>query len=181
MAKPAVAAAPAQKPGAAPLAAVKPGVAPAAPAGKKKSKLLWIVLALVLLGGGGGAGWYFFGRTPPDAEGAEHKAAARAPLFLALDPFTVNLAEDAGDHYLQTGIVFQIADEKVAEQMKQYMPVVRNRILLLLSAKKPSDINTADGKRKLVDDLVTAAREAIPGTTPDKGITGALFSSFVIQ
>ena len=180
MAKPAAAAAPASKPGAAPLAAVKPGAAPAAPA-KKKSKLIWIVLALVLFGGGGAAGWYFFGRTPPTDEGAEHKAAAHAPLFLSLDPFTVNLAEDSGDHYLQTGIVYQITDEKVAEQMKQYMPVVRNRILLLLSAKKPSDINTADGKRKLVDDLVTAAREAIPGTTPDKGITGALFSSFVIQ
>lgn len=180
MAKPA--AAPAAKTGAAPLAAVKPGVPPATPpTGNKKSKLLWIVLALMVLGAGGGAAWYFFGQTPPAAEGAEHKASAHAPLFLALDPFTVNLAEDSGDHYLQAGIVYQVADEKVTERMKQYMPVVRNRILLLLSAKRPSDIVSADGKRKLVDELVTAARESTPGTTPDKGITGALFSSFVIQ
>jgi flagellar FliL protein len=65
--------------------------------------------------------------------------------------------------------------------MKTYMPVIRNRILLLLSSKTPSDISSLDGKKKLVAELVAAARESVPGATPERGIDSAFLSSFVIQ
>ena len=158
-------------------AAVAAAPADAGTAPKKKSKLVLMLVILVLLGAGGGGGWYF---TRGHGDG-EAKAAAKPPLFMPLEPFTVNLAEESGEHYLQVGIVYQVADDQVIDQMKLYMPVLRNRLLLLLSAKRPSELAPAEGKRKLVDELVTAARESLPGTTPDKGIAGALLASFVIQ
>jgi flagellar FliL protein len=147
---------------------------------RKKSKLVPILLVLVLLcGAGGGGAWWFLGRAH---EPTEAKAApAKPPVFHTLDPFTVNLAEENGDHYLQVSVVYQLADEKAVEQVKTYLPVIRNRILLLLSAKRPSEINSAEGKQNLVADLVTAARESMPGTTPERGITGALLGAFFIQ
>jgi flagellar FliL protein len=154
---------------------------PAAPVAPKKSRLwLWIVIALVvLLAAGGGAAWYFLAT---HAAPAEPKAAvAKPPVYVPLEPFTVNLSEENGDHYLQIGIVYQVSDDKLAETMKQYMPVLRNRILLLLSAKKPSEIATVEGKRKLVDELVAAVREALPPLPPDQQLRGALLASFVIQ
>lgn len=139
-------------------------------------------LVLLLAIGGAGAAWHVL-RSPsttPPGTAAEDKPGAK-PFFVPLDPFTVNLAEEAGDHYLQVGIVYQIVDEQVGEKMKTYMPVLRNRLLLLLSAKRPTEIVTAEGKQKLVEELVAAARESLPGERPDKGVTSALLASFVIQ
>jgi flagellar FliL protein len=152
----------------------------AAPAGKKKkSKLMLVLVLLLVLGGAGGGGaWWFLGR----AHEAEAKpAAVKPPVFHTLEPFTVNLAEENGDHYLQVSVVFQVADEKVVDQVKVYLPVIRNRVLLLLSAKRPSELSSAEGKQKLVDELVGAARASIPGTEADRGITGAFLGAFVIQ
>lgn len=153
----------------------------AQPAGKKKkSKLLLVLLVLLVLGAaGGGAAWWLLGRSAHEAE--PKAAVVKPPVFHNLDPFTVNLAEENGDHYLQVSIVFQVADEKAVDQVKTYLPVIRNRILLLLSSRRPSELSTPDGKQKLVDDLVGAARASIPGTAPDRGITGAFLGAFVIQ
>ena len=155
--------------------------ADAAPVTKKKKSGLMLVLAIVLLlaGAGGGAAWWFLGRT--HAESEPKPAAVKPPVFHTLEPFTVNLAEENGDHYLQLSVVYQVADEKAVDQVKTYLPVIRNRILLLLSAKRPSELTTAEGKQKLVDELVGAARASIPGTTPDRGITSAFLGAFVIQ
>ncbi|MEO8849042.1 MAG: flagellar basal body-associated protein FliL [Casimicrobiaceae bacterium] len=153
-------------------------VAPAAPR-KKRGLLLWIAVALVVLGGGGAAAWYFLA---PHAGTTEPKVAAvKPPVYVPLEPFTVNLAEENGDHYLQVGITYQVSDDKLADTMKQYMPVLRNRILLLLSSKKPSDLASIEGKHKLVEELVASVREALPPIPPEQQLRGALLSSFVIQ
>jgi flagellar FliL protein len=61
------------------------------------------------------------------------------------------------------------------------MPVVRNRVLMLLSSKRPSEIESGPGKQQLVAELVATVREAVPGSAADRGASGALFSTFVIQ
>lgn len=156
-----------------------PAIAGAAPAKKKSGLMLIIVLLAVLAVGGGGAYWWFAGRAH---EGAEAKpAVVKPPVFHTLEPFTVNLAEENGDHYLQVAVVFELADDKAVEKVKTYLPVIRNRILLLLSAKHPSELATADGKKALVAELVTAARDSMPGDTPERGVTGAYLGAFVIQ
>jgi flagellar FliL protein len=160
------------------IAALPPAGAPAA--APKKSKL-WLVLVLLLVlgGAGGGAAWWFLGRAPAAAEPKHEKA--KPPVFQTLEPFTVNLAEENGDHYLQMSVVYQVADEKAVEQLKTYLPVIRNRILLLLSSKRPSELATPEGKQKLVAELVAAARESIPGSADTSAVSGAYLGAFVIQ
>jgi flagellar FliL protein len=145
---------------------------------RQRSKLKWLLLALVVLGAGGGGAWYAL-RPAPAAE--QPKVVPRAPVFLNLEPFTVNLLEENGDHYLQVGIVFQMTDDKAVDQAKVYMPVMRNKVLLLLSSKRPSDLATLEGKNKLVEELIAAARQSIPAGTPERGVVGAYLSAFVIQ
>ena len=69
----------------------------------------------------------------------------------------------------------------ILEHLTALADTTRNRILLLLSSKRPSELSTPEGKQKLVDELVAAARASIPGTAPDRGITGAFLGAFVIQ
>jgi flagellar FliL protein len=164
-----------------------------APPPKKKSKvwlIVGIVVAVVLLAGGGALTWYLLrdkdpapAATAPGAPAAADKKSAegKPPTFVTLDPFTVNLQQENGDHFLQTGIVIQVADAKAGDAMKTYMPIIRSKLLLLLSSKMPSELASLDGKKKLVAEILATVRESLPGATPDRGIENAYIASFVIQ
>ena len=170
----------------------------AGPPKKKRSVaklLLVLVLALALLGGAGGGAWYFLGDEEPTAPvktGAAKTGAAKAvsaksgpakvPLFAPLEPFTVNLQpEDASPQYLQVGLSLKVTDASVVEAVKLHMPEIRNRVLLLLSSKKASDISTLEGKRVLSTALAGEVAQPLAGGVPGQGIESVLFTSFVIQ
>src|SRR5215470_19023277 len=125
----------------------KPQAAPAAPpaaapAPKKKSKLIpLIAVAAILLVGGGGGAWWFLHQSKAEAatEDGEKKVGDKkkpAPVFVTLEPFTVNLQDEDGGRYLQVGIVLEVGGNAVSEAIKEHMPVIRNGILLLLSSKR---------------------------------------------
>jgi len=130
--------------------------APAATSSPKKSrKLLKIIAILILLctAAGGGAYWYL-------GQGKQSKTAEakpqpeKPPVYVPLEPFTVNLQIEDHPQFLQTGLSLKVADNAVADALKLHMPDVRDRILLYLSARKPSELLTVDGKRKVGADIV---------------------------
>lgn len=166
------------------------------PSPKKKSKkklFLLILLALLLIGGGGTALWYAM--QPQSVEGeegadeaVEEEAEEEAdpekkapPVFVTLENFLVNLRDDDGDHYLQLGLVLEVADQAAVDEVKLQMPRVRNAILLLLSSKKSADIANMEGKQKLSEEILIEARKPMNLPEPNKGIEGVYFSAFVIQ
>lgn len=151
---------------------------------KKSRKKLWllIIIGLLLAAGGGGAAWFFLGQ---DAASGAPKAVKREPpkppVFVVMEPFTVNLLHETGEQYLQVALTLQVADQMQVDLIKLYMPIVRSRLLLLLSNKKASEILTEDGKKKLADEIVTQLKLPFaPGGEPQK-ISSVFFTSFVIQ
>ena len=155
-------------------------VTPIAP--KKKSKRKLIIIALVVLLAAGGAAGYFL-TAKKHAAGTEEvkREAAKPPVFIVMEPFTVNLQQETGDQFLQIAMTVQVADEKTVEEIKLYMPQVRSRVLLLLSSKKASEINSADGKKKLADEITAQVRLPFnPGGKPQE-VSNVFFTSFVIQ
>lgn len=150
---------------------------------KSKKKVIIIAAAVAVLAIGGGAAWYFMGKAKH--EGAEHAEVKHAPntppVFAVLDPFTVNLQPENGDQYLQVALTLQTGDVKKAEELKLYMPVLRGRLLVLLSSKKASEINTAEGKKKLTADILNAVNEPYVAGGPRGEVSGVFITSFVIQ
>ena len=167
-------------------AAALPAQEGAAPA-KGKSKLLVILVALfaLLAIGGGGAAWFFHQKAASaesKGEGDEPKHAEKAksgkpPIFMPLENFTVNLA--GGDHFMQLGLVLQLKDEETAERVKSFLPLIRNRILLLLSSKAPEDLQSPKGKQTLVTELLADAREPLHGE--GESVQAVLLGSMLIQ
>ena len=159
---------------------------------KGKKKLILIVLLVLLLGGGGGGAWWFLNKKnhKPDAE-AEADAEAEEPKgahgakkteFLSIEPwFTVNLQGEDAERYLQTGLVFEFTAPKTGERMKELMPIIRSRLLLLLSGKTAEDLNTPDGKTLLADEILDNVRDALADKAAAKGLVAVHFSVFVIQ
>jgi flagellar basal body-associated protein FliL len=80
---------------------------------------------------------------------ARRKKDEHPPEYLAVEPFTVNLQPENGDQYLQLAFTLQVDGAEQAEVIKTNMAKVRSRVLLLLSSKKASEINTVEGKQQL--------------------------------
>jgi flagellar FliL protein len=146
---------------------------------KKKSRLLKIVIALMVLAGGAGAAWYAMEKPAATPNGAVPRE--KSPSFVPLESFTVNLQPENGDQYLQVGLVLKVTESTTGDAVKLYMPEIRNRILLLLSSKKASEVSTVAGKQRLSAEIMGEARQPIPSQEIQQGIVGVFFTSFVIQ
>jgi len=199
-------------------AAATPDEAGADAPKKKGNKMLVIIIALlVVVILGGAAAFFMMGGSHADEgeDGEEvvaeedHDAAAKEakkaklkkkkdaeakglpPVFVELDPFTVNLQpETAVDQYLQVKATLRVDEQPAADNLKAYMPEIRHRVLMLLSGKKASDLATTEGREQLAEDIKHAVN-AIVGEVPRnrKGepeepigpVESVLFTSFIVQ
>jgi flagellar FliL protein len=146
-----------------------------------KGKLIAIIGAAVLLlgGGGGAAAWFMSGSAGAEKEHKVEKA--EPPEYVAIEPFTVNLQPENGDQYLQVQFTLQVANAEAAEQIKNNMAMVRSRVLLILSGKHASEINTVEGKQLLAKQIADAVKQPFfKGGQPQK-VGEVLFTAFIIQ
>ncbi|MCZ7653503.1 MAG: flagellar basal body-associated FliL family protein [Rhodocyclaceae bacterium] len=117
----------------------------------------------MLIAAVGGGAWFFMLRDKsPDAEPQQVRAQpAKPPLFVPLDAFTVNLSSEQSDQYLQVAATLKVLDQSAADSVKQYMPEVRHRILVLLSTKKVSEIASGEGRERLAEELRQTANNVL--------------------
>lgn len=177
----------------------------AAPAkGGKKMLVIIIVLLLLLLVAGGGLAFMMLskkshGEGDAAAHGQEESAKPRVvvdkghpPTFLPLEPFTVNLSSENGDHFLQAVLVLKIVDSKVGEELKVYMPEIRHRVNLILSSRKPSEIASIAGREDLAEEIMEEANDVLGYPPPPKRnsrraaepsgpVLAVLFNTFIVQ
>jgi flagellar protein FliL len=154
----------------------------APPAAGKSRKLLFAGIAVAVLALAGGAAYYFLShKAPADDTKVAEKTPKKHPVYMPLDTFTVNLHDAENEHFLQTIINLELADAATMDALKQQMPSVRNRILLLLSGKTSQDLMPREGKEKLAVEIATELRKTLEGAGPNKGLEQVLFSHFVIQ
>ncbi len=195
--------------------------------GKKKLLMILAVVGVLVLGGGGAALFMIKQKAAAaaaaaeeaeDGAGAAHatpKSKAKSddkhgpPIFLPLDVFTVNLADRQADRYAQIGITLEIDDAKTGDQIKAYMPAIRNNILMVLAHKTAEQLTAREGKQKLTKEVLRESLKPMgievedeeqgasdeahdkPGkdgkkrkkkkVEPDYPIRAVHFSSFIIQ
>ena len=137
--------------------------------GKKKLLILVAAVLAVVLAAGGGAVWILKkrahaaleattgdeGATAAEAAHAAAKPDARTPpTYLPLDPFVINLADKEADRYAQIGITLEVESPMFADQMKGYMPAVRNAILMIIAHKTSKELLGRAGKEELADEIM---------------------------
>jgi len=157
------------------MSAVAPANATdAMPAKGKKKLIVLIAIALLVVLAGGGAALFVMKQRAAAAAAAEeagddstaaapHGGAAKdshrtPPTFVALDPFVVNLADKDSERYAQIGLTLEVDDPKFADEMKLYMPAIRNAILMILAHKNSSELLERAGKEALAAEIM---REAV--------------------
>ncbi len=174
----------------------------------KSKKLLIIIIAAVflLVVIGGATVWLLKSKqkTEEGADGEEvaeetvkkkdKKKDAHPPIFVTLEPFTVNLQQETGDQYLQVSLALELEEPTAEQAVKANMPKIRNAITMLLSTKKASELAPREGKEKLASELRDTINELLnpdAHETPKKGKKKAadvegptkavLFTAFIIQ
>jgi flagellar FliL protein len=142
----------------------KPAAEPSA--AKPKKKLLLIAAAVVVASAlAGGGVWYFMKGKPAGDEEKSNKTVSTVPIFVPLDPFTVNLQREQGDQVLQVGLSLKIYNADLPEKVKAAMPEIRSSLLLLLSSKHASELVSVAGKKKLANEIIVAV-DTILGIAP---------------
>lgn len=168
-------------------------VAPAAAPAKGKKKLIIIitaaVLAVVALGGVGAVLLLKKPAAELDDEHAEEGGASetadaapkidpkKPPAFVPLDTFTVNLADRDAERFAQVGITLEVTDAATADMVKNFMPAVRNNILLAIADRTSEELLQRDGKQQLAERVLQETSRALgyatPGPGPAKATAGA--------
>ena len=168
---------------------------------KSKKKLVIIILAVVVLLVAPARAFLVLNQRKNEADEDAKAAVVVVPTFLPLENLVVNLSDPGGDRFIQLGITLELRDEKVAEQVKQYMPSIRDAILRLVSQHTAEDLLGREGKEQLalairkevarpltgetrrsrVQDDEDGFEDDAPRRKPAEPVRRVLFSSFIIQ
>jgi flagellar FliL protein len=140
------------------------------------SKKLIIIVAAVFLIAGGGGGYYFLVRAKKPS--IAKKAPPPVPLKLAyvdVKEMTLRLADAGSEHYIKLSPSLGVPVAK-SEEMEEKLPVVRDRIVTVVTAHTSTDLATPAGKDKLKGELMTALDRDFSGD-----VVEIYFSDYLVE
>jgi len=142
-----------------------------------KRKLLFALGAGAMLALAGGI-FYVAG-----GQGVQAAPAPRPvkPIFVTLEPLTVNLHTDGRGRFLHVGVSLRMPDEKSQARINEALPELRSRLLLLLSDRDPAALATPADKIRLAEQIRDELNRPITPGLPPHGITAVSFNAFVVQ
>jgi flagellar FliL protein len=103
------------------------------------------------------------------------------PIFTPLEPFTVTLRTEHGTRILYMAITLRMADETSRRLIVEFMPEVRDRILRKLAEQNAEQIQTPEGRARLVSLLSSELEQPYHPEPQGPRLTSVLFTAFVIQ
>ncbi|QHM71484.1 flagellar basal body-associated protein FliL [Mixta intestinalis] len=152
--------------------------------GRKRSILIPVLLVVTLAACSvaGYAVWRMMNKTGGHAESVKVEPPA-APVFFALDTFTVNLvnADNDPDRVLYVGFTLRLPDEATRLRMNDYLPEVRSRLLLLLSRQDALKLATEPGKQALVEQIKQVLAPPLVKGQPAQVVSDVLFTAFILR
>ena len=162
-------------PNAAASPAQAPGISDAAVQPKSKKTLFIIIgLVVVIIGAVGGYMYMQHSAEARRLQEAEDKRPENilkkqlmerkenaAPIYIPLDEMIVNLPGRGGEHYLQTKIVLRTNDSATEGKIKNFMPVIRDKILTVLSSRQMQELATVEGKVMMAREIALVINSII--------------------
>ncbi|HAL37248.1 MAG TPA: flagellar basal body-associated protein FliL [Polaromonas sp.] len=148
----------------------------------KSRKFIVLLVALVALGitATAAAAYYYLGNNHKGTAAATAPVPAD-PIFVALEPLTINLQSSGRSRFLQVGVTLKVADAKSQSQVTQYLPEVRSRVLTLLSNRDPDSLLTPNDKTQLAAAIMAVLNQPFAPNLPSAKISSVMFTTFILQ
>ncbi len=160
---------------------------------KKSSKKLIIIIAIVLLLAGGGAGYYFMAgdTAPADGEDAEQideedeeeseEGASTEVYFDMTKPLIVNFSKGTGARLIQVSVSLLVKGDEAVEALKKHEPMIRNNLLMTISAKGAGNLKTTEGKEALRAEMLKEVGKVLEKMLGKNELSNLFFTTFVMQ
>jgi len=165
--------------------AAAPAAGPATPANGEKpqeaekpksKKMLFIIIGVVVLLIAA-VGGYMYMKSSEEARKIQEAEAKRPenilkkqlterkqnapPIYIPLDEMIVNLPGRGGEHYLQAKIVLRTNDSATEGKIKSFMPVIRDKIITVLSSRQMQELATVEGKVMMAREIALVINSII--------------------
>jgi flagellar FliL protein len=148
-------------------------------------KLLGIILGVVLLAGGVGAGVFYFlhhsANAEKTAQSEEGEEGAEKFYYEMSKPLTVNFPKGSSIHLVQIALAFQVASEENLEALKKHEPMIRNNLLMLISAQQAENLIIREEKEKLRAAMLSEVTSILQKMAGKSQVKELFFTSFVMQ
>ena len=108
---------------------------------------------------------------------ADSRRLSEIGILYPLDSFTVNLKSDAGRRYLKATVSLELSGEEVSLELDAKIPVIRDRVIRILTSKTLEEISSKKGKQKVSDQI----QDTMNAIISDGTVQGIYFTEFVIQ
>jgi flagellar FliL protein len=154
---------------------------------KKSSKMLIIIAVVVLLLAAAGGGYFFMSGDETTEDGAtqveeESEEPAVESLYFEMDKaFIVNFPKGSHARLLQVSISLLVEGEETVAALKKHEPMIRNNILMLMSAQDTSELKEIAGKEKLRSKMLEEINNTMKKMTQNSKIKELFFTAFVMQ
>jgi len=173
-----------------------------APQEKKSSNMLMIIIIVVLILiiiGGAVVGFLLMGsddevvaanKPAPQANEKSNPQTKKSSanysdsrklndigILYPLDTFTVNLKSDSGRRYLKVTMSLELEGEELSLELDSKSPVLRDRVIRILTSKTLEEISSKKGKQKISEQIMDTLNAMIS----DGRIKGIYFTEFVVQ
>jgi flagellar FliL protein len=152
------------------------GEKPQEPEKPKSKKMLFIIIGVVVLIAGA-VGGYMYMQSTAEAKKIQEAEAKRPenilkkqlmerkenapPIYIPLEEMIVNLPGRGGEHYLQTKIVLRTNDSATEGKIKNFMPVIRDKIITVLSSRQMQELATVEGKVMMAREIALVINSII--------------------
>ncbi|MDM0074591.1 flagellar basal body-associated FliL family protein [Variovorax sp. J2P1-59] len=148
----------------------------------RSSKLLIALLVGVSLIAAAAVGYVFvIGPKAAHTAEAAKPVVPEKPIFVTLEPLTVNLQGEGRGKFLHIGMSLKVRDEAAKAQIVEFMPELRSRALLMLSNRLPESLVSTEDKSKLAEEIRAELNRPLADNLPSQGIASVSFNTFVVQ
>jgi flagellar FliL protein len=142
----------------------------------KSKKMLFLIIGLIVVLAGTVGGYFYMQHNAEKKrqQEAEDKRPENilkkqlmerkdnaAPIYIALDEMIVNLPGRGGEHYLQTKMVLRTNDGSTEDKIKKFMPVIRDKVITVLSSRQMQELATVEGKTMMAREVALVINSII--------------------
>jgi flagellar FliL protein len=158
---------------------------------KKSSKKIIIIAAVILLLAGAGAGYFFMSgdSAPADEEDAAEQVeedvegeAATDEVYFGMDkPLIVNFPKGSASRLIQVSVSLLVKGDETVEILKKHQPMIRNNLLMAISAKGAKNLMTREGKEELRSEMLKEVGKVLEQMSGKNNLSNLFFTTFVMQ
>jgi len=157
---------------------------------KKSSKVIIIAAVVLLLLIGGGAGYYFMAgddssesveNSEEQKKGDEAAVASEQVYYDMEQALIVNFPKGSAASLIQVSLSLLLDSVETIDAVKKHEPMIRNNLLMAISAKGADKLQTTEGKNELRTEMLAEITNVMERMSKKNKVNNIFFTAFVMQ